>query len=195
MRLLTMVNRMIITHQRKKLINIIIYFAKNTKYCGKIKILKLLSELDFEHFKQVGKPATGLYYSAWAMGPVPAKLFKELSEQMRPDLADAIKIVPAGELQQIIPKRKFNSKYFTKREKKLLSNFVEIFRDATAEQMKESSHRKGGPWDRTVKEKGLRQPIDYFMALDDSQSSLSYDEAAERVKERDEMYQAFGVQQ
>lgn len=190
-----MVNKMIITHQRKKLINIIIYFAKNTKYCGKIKILKLLSELDFEHFKQVGKPATGLYYSAWDMGPVPVKLFKELSDQMPSDLADAIKIVPSGKLQQIIPKKKFNSKYFTKREKKLLLNLVEIFRDATAEQMKESSHRKGGPWDRTVKEKGLKQPIDYFVALDDSQNSLSYDEAVERVKERNEMYQAFGVQQ
>ena len=186
---------MIITHQREKLINIIIYFSKNTKYCGRIKILKLLSELDFEHFKQVGKPATGLYYSAWDMGPVPAKLFKELSEQMQPDLADAIKIVPSGKLQQLIPKRKFNSKYFTKREKKLLANLVEIFRDATAEQMKESSHRKGGPWDRTVKEKGLQQPIDYFMALDDSQESLSRAEAVERVKERNEMYQAFGVQQ
>jgi uncharacterized phage-associated protein len=186
---------MIITHQREKLINIIIYFAKNTKCCGKIKILKLLSELDFEHFKQTGKSVTGLDYSAWPMGPVPAVLFKELSGTMCPDLADAIKIAPAGELQQIIPKKKFNSKYFTKREKKLLSNFVEIFRDATAEQMKGSSHRVGGPWYMTVKEKGLQQPIDYFMALDDSQASLTHDEAAERVREREEMYQAFGVQQ
>ncbi|NQU81307.1 MAG: SocA family protein [Bacteroidetes bacterium] len=185
---------MIITHHREKLINAIIYFAKNTKYCGKIKIIKLLSELDFEHFKQTGKSATGLDYSAWDMGPVPAMLFKELSGTICPDLADAIKIVPAGELQQIIPKKKFNSKYFTKREKNLLSNFVEIFRDATAEQMKESSHRKDGPWDRTVKEKGINQPIDYYTALDDSKDSLTHDEAAERVREREEMYQAFGVQ-
>lgn len=185
---------MIITHQREKLINAIIYFAKGTKYCGKIKILKLLSELDFEHFKQTGRSATGLDYSAWPMGPVSLELFEELSGKMRPDLAEAIKIVPVGELQQIVPQKPFNSKYFTKREKKLLSNFVEIFRDATAEQMKGSSHREGGPWDRTVKEKGLQQPIDYFMALDDSQGSLSRDEAAERVREREEMHQAFGVQ-
>lgn len=186
---------MIITHSREKLINAILFFAKKTKYCGKIKILKLLFELDFEHFKQTGKSATGLSYSAWPMGPVSVVLFEELSGTMCQDLADAIKIVPRGELQQIIPKKKFNSKYFTKREKKLLVNFVEIFRDATAEQMKDSSHRVGGPWDMTVKKKGLQQPIDYFMALDDSQDSLTHDEAAERVREREEMYQAFGVQQ
>lgn len=185
---------MIITHQREKLINAIIYFAKNTKYCGKIKILKLLFELDFEHFKQTGRSVTGLDYSAWAMGPVPSELFEELSGRMLPDLAKAIEIVPVGELQQIVPKKQFNSKYFTKREKKLLSNFVEIFKNATAEQMKGASHRAGGPWDRTVKEKGLQQPIDYFMALDDSQDSLSRDEAAERIREREEMYQAFGAQ-
>lgn len=184
---------MIITHQREKLINAIIYFAKNTKYCGRIKILKLLSELDFEHFKQTGRSVTGLNYSAWPMGPVPSELFEELSERMLPDLAKAIEIVPVGELQQIVPKKQFNSKYFTKREKKLLSNFVEIFKNATAEQMKGALHRAGGPWDRTVKEKGLQQPIDYFMALDDSQDSLSRDEAAERIREREEMYQAFGI--
>lgn len=194
LRFLTKANKMVITHQREKLINTIIYFAKNTKYCGKIKILKLLSELDFEHFKQTGKSVTGLDYSAWPMGPVPAVLFKELSGTMCPDLANAIKIVPAGKLQQIIPKKKFISKYFTKREKKLLSKFVEIFGNATAEQMKGSSHRVGGPWDITVKEKGLQQPIDYFMTLDDSQDSLSRDEAVERVRERKEMYQTFGVQ-
>lgn len=186
---------MIITHQREKLINAIIYFAKNTKYCGKTKVLKLLSELDFGHFKQTGRSTTGLDYSAWSMGPVSSELFKELSGEMRPDLEHAITIEPVGELQQIVPKKQFNSKYFTKREKKLLSDLVEIFRDATADQMKDSSHREDGPWDRTVKEKGLQQPIDYFMALDDSKESLSHDEASERVRERKEMYQAFGVQQ
>ena len=46
---------MIITHHREKLINAIIYFANNTKRCGKTKLLKLLYFLDFRHFKQTGK--------------------------------------------------------------------------------------------------------------------------------------------
>ena len=66
---------MIITHHREKLINAIIYFAKNTTYCGKTKLLKLLYFLDFYQFKQTGKSVTGLDYFAWKMGPVPKELF------------------------------------------------------------------------------------------------------------------------
>ena len=51
---------MINTYHREKLINAIIYFAQNTKYCGKIKLFKLLYFLDFWHFKQTGKSVTGL---------------------------------------------------------------------------------------------------------------------------------------
>ena len=186
---------MIISHDREKLINAILYFAKNTNYCGKIKILKLLSELDFTHFKQTGRSVTGLDYSSWEMGPVPAALFNELSGQMRPDLAEAIQIKPIDAFQKIVPVKKFNSTYFTKREKKLLADFVEIFKNATAEQMMESTHRTGGPWDKTVKEKGLNQPIDYFAALNNDSDSLSLDDATERVRERQEMYETFGVKE
>ena len=41
---------MLIEHNREKLINSIIYFISNTKYCGKTKLFKLLYYLDFMHF-------------------------------------------------------------------------------------------------------------------------------------------------
>jgi len=84
---------MIITHHREKLINAIIYFANNTKRCGKTKLLKLLYFLDFRHFKQTGKSVTGLDYYAWDMGPVPKDLYNEL-DAMKPDLKSAIKELP-----------------------------------------------------------------------------------------------------
>jgi len=62
---------MIITHQRDKLINAIIYLSSNTNYCGKTKLMKLLYFRDFKHFRQTGKSVTGLDYYAWEMGPVP----------------------------------------------------------------------------------------------------------------------------
>ena len=40
---------MLINHEREKLINAIIYFAKNTRFLGKTKLCKLLYFLDFEH--------------------------------------------------------------------------------------------------------------------------------------------------
>ena len=118
---------MIITHHREKLINAIIYFAKNTKYCGKTKLLKLLYFLDFSHFRETGKSVTGLDYCAWEKGPVPKDLFKELSGNMRPDLKTAIKIVQLDNFQKITPKKNFDDNYFTKREIKLLEKWSFIF--------------------------------------------------------------------
>ena len=53
---------MMVPHDRDKLINAIVFFAKNTKYCGKIKLIKLLYLLDFEHFRQTGRSVTGMDY-------------------------------------------------------------------------------------------------------------------------------------
>jgi len=60
---------MIVTHHREKLINVIIYFAKNTKYCGKTKILLAICLVflfatfsfagDFIFAPVISKPAPG----------------------------------------------------------------------------------------------------------------------------------------
>ena len=186
---------MINTHYREKLINAIVYFAANTKFCGKTKLMKLLYFLDFKHFKETGKSVTGMQYDAWEMGPVPVPVpvFNELSGAMKPDLAASVKNVIGDEFQKIIPLRKFNGKYFTKREKKILDELVFIFKDAQAGDMVESTHLYNSPWHNTKKKKGLKQRIDYFLALDDSQESISYEDAYDRVNERHEMYRVFGI--
>jgi len=45
---------------RKKLLNAVLFFAKNTKYVNLGKLSKLLYFLDFTHFKQTGYPSIGL---------------------------------------------------------------------------------------------------------------------------------------
>lgn len=184
---------MIITRHREKLINAIIYFAKQTKYCGKTKLLKLLYFLDFYHFKQTAKSVTGLEYFAWEQGPVPKELFEELSGNMKADLKDAISLASTEDFQKIVPKKKFNEDYFTNREKKLLKDLSDVFRDAKAEEMVEVSHLRNEPWDKTLKEKGPRQKIDYMLSIDDEENSLSYNEAKERMEEITEMHQIFGT--
>lgn len=183
---------MIITYHREKLINAIIYFAKNTKYCGKTKLLKLLYFLDFRHFKQTGKSVTGLDYYAWDMGPVLKDLYIELDD-MRPDLKAAIKELPKGGFQKIIPKKKFDGDYFSKRELKLLKDVSYIFQDAKADDMVESTHLKNEPWDRTLKERGKYHKIDYMLSIDNIDNSLSASEARERREEISEMHKIFGV--
>lgn len=185
---------MIITHHREKLINAIIFFAQNTKYCGKTKLLKLLYFLDFKHFKQTGKPVTGLNYYAWEMGPVPKNFYEELSGKMRPDLRSAIRITgKEGGLQLIQAQQKFNNQYFSKRELRLLEELSFIFNEAKADMMVESTHLHNQPWDRTLKEKGKFAEIDYMRALDSDRTSLSHEQAGERLKERQEVYHLFGA--
>ncbi|EQD73859.1 hypothetical protein B1A_04740, partial [mine drainage metagenome] len=62
---------MLISHEREKLINAIIFFAIHTRFLGKTKLFKLLYFLDFEHHKETGRSVTGMDYFAWKMGPVP----------------------------------------------------------------------------------------------------------------------------
>jgi hypothetical protein len=59
---------MLITYERNKLINAIVYFAQNTQHLGKTKLFKLLYLLDFEHFRQTGRSVTGLDYYACCVG-------------------------------------------------------------------------------------------------------------------------------
>ncbi|MFH2219056.1 MAG: Panacea domain-containing protein [Pseudomonadota bacterium] len=184
---------MIITHHREKLINSIIYFAEKTKFCGKTKLLKLLYFLDFRHFKQTGKSVTGLDYYAWDMGPVPKVLFEEITEEMKPDLKAAIEKLPKEGFQKIIPKKKFNGDYFSKREMKLLEDISFIFKEAKADEMIESTHLANEPWDKTLKEKGMFEKIDYMLSIDSIDSSLSADEARERKEEISEMHRIFGA--
>ncbi len=183
---------MIITHHREKLINSIVYFANNTNYCGKTKLMKLLYFLDFWHFKQTGKSVTGREYSTWEKGPVQKELFNELDD-MKIDLKAAISIVRYENFQKIKAKKKFNDEYFSNREKKLLKDIADIFKDVRADDISEISHLKNAPWDKTLRDKGLWQKIDYLLSIDDIEGSLSYEEAKERMEEISEMHRIFGI--
>lgn len=183
---------MIITHHREKLINSIIYFASHTKHVGKTKLLKLLYLLDFCHFKSTGKSVTGLEYEAWDKGPVPRPLFDEF-KNMKPDLKNAITIVQIGNFHKVTPRRKFNDKHFTNREKMLLDGLSAAFKEQKAHEMIEVTHLRNRPWQKTLEEKGPFKKIDYLMAIDDEASSLPYNEGRDRMKEISEMHGIFGT--
>jgi uncharacterized phage-associated protein len=179
-----------IEHTREKEINAIIFFVKNTKRCGKTKLFKLLYFLDFIHFKQTAKSVTGLIYNAWQWGPAPADLFNEL-ETPRADLQKYLfvpKIEP-GEFFQIRVKQgiKFDPKYFSKREIRIMTQVAEIFREAFADDMVRVTHLPNDPWDITMKLKGERAEIDYMLSFDSTKESLSKERAQEIIDEREEV--------
>lgn len=182
---------MMIEHNREKLINAIIYFLDKTKFCGKTKLYKLLYYLDFMHFRETGRSVTGLDYYAWKFGPAPKELADEISSP-KDDFKKSIFIQGnASDFTVMKPKKKFDDTFFTKRELKILDNVAYIFKDAKADDMIEASHLPNHPWDKTIQSKGERATIDYILAIDNTDKSLSLDEIKERLKDKEEIKKAF----
>jgi len=191
-------------HYRAKLLNAVLYFCENTKRCNTTKLLKLLSFLDFTHFKQTGYPSIGFVYYAWKHGPVPIDFYEEIKDgNVPPDFDDKLAAIPQDwgaeypERKEFvyIPKAKVkaDTSIFTPREMKLLTLLCDIYRDATAGQMSEVTHLHKAPWDVTVKTKGYNEPIDYLLCIDD-ESPLDEEEAQIRLKEHFEMVKSFGLE-
>lgn len=165
---------MLINHDRKKLINAMVYFAKNTKYCGKTKMFKLLYLLDFEHFKEIGRSVTGLNYVAWDNGPVPKKLYNEMKAPRR-DLTDKISIDPIETehekpLMLNSPRTDFDPSHFSKRELRLLDEVSEQCRDLKAHEISELTHSKKAPWHQVYEVEGNKNgkiPYKYGVCEDD----------------------------
>jgi len=185
----------LLNHNREKLLNALVYFSKNTRYCGKTKLFKLLYFLDFIHFRETGKSVTGLNYYAWEKGPVPQDLFHELKQPDK-DLKDTIVLLKQSDdednkLCKVISKRPFDPKYFSKREKKIMQDLSFVFKETLAKDMVEITHLTGTPWDKTMKERGPGKQIDYSLAVDGSKGSLTSEEIKERMSEVKEVTQIF----
>lgn len=161
--------------RREKLINAIIFFAGTTNYCGKTKLMKLLSFFEFEHVNQTGLPPIGLGYYAYQQGPLAFDLWLEIGQDyLTSDFADKLETKDVtypdgnkGILYLVKPGIETNMKVFSPREEKILLSLVEKYKDATASEMSKISHQEDQPWYTTIKEKGEKQLIDYVSAMQD----------------------------
>src|SRR5262245_35848072 len=160
---------MLISRNREKLINAIVYFASNTRYCGKVKLFKLLYLLDFAHYRETGRSVTGLDYVAWKLGPVPVELAQEW-DQLEPDMAEAIEIVPEKvidyERERVVPRARFDDSLFTRRELTLMQRIVEQHAKDLSKPMVNVTHEERGPW-ATIWDngRGLNQRIPYMLGV------------------------------
>lgn len=158
---------------RQRLINAVLFFAKNTNYCGKIKLFKLLYLLDFEHFRQTGKSVTGYDYQAWKFGPVPVDLMEEW-EQLDPDLAQVVHIVPEPVIDFVRQSVKandgveFDDSEFTPRQLRIMDELAGRYRDTMSDKMIDVTHAQNGAWDKVWQGgKGAHQPIPYALGIPD----------------------------
>jgi uncharacterized phage-associated protein len=144
---------MLVSRDREKLINAIIYFLRETNRCHTLKLFKLLNFSDFEHFRQTGRTIFGLEYRALPKGPVPTELLEEMKLGGGQDLKAAVNLTEikdeiTGELKRrdLKPRIAFDKKWFTPRELKVLARIAEFFRDLKADDMSEFSHKSKKPW-------------------------------------------------
>jgi uncharacterized phage-associated protein len=179
---------MLISRERDKLINAMIFFLENTRACGKVKLFKLLYFLDFEHFKQTGRSVTGMDYYAWPMGPVPVDLYGEMDAPEQ-DLAESFRFeerpVRNGEQTMLImtPQQQFSGDHFSKREMKILLSLSEQYEATHAEDMIEATHLKSLPWHKVYVEEGKRQElIPYSLAVNAEDAEIINAIASERAE-------------
>ena len=187
---------------RQKLLNAILYFARNTKNPNLTKIIKLLYLLDFTHFKETGYPSINLMYYAWEHGPVPKDFYEEVKDgEVPPDFTGSFAIIQSNRWEQDYPDRKEyifkaikkpSEDIFTPREIKIINNLCDMYRDATANQMSEMTHLPNEPWHTTKNTKGLFKLVDYELSIDVT-SPMSVDEAKEKFKEHMEIINNFGL--
>lgn len=179
---------MLKSRSRDKLLHAINYFVHNTKYCGKVKLYKLLYFLDFQHYMEVGRSVTSLEYFAWPKGPVPVELQNEF-EDPRPDMTAAMhvteKSVPKGDnkMLKIEPLVDFDEDLFSKREMRILSGLALEYCGAYAKDMIEQTHLENLPWNRVYNKEGKRQeliPYEYALKKGD------HDQAAATALDHEE---------
>ena len=177
---------------RQKLINSILYFARETSHLNLTKLFKLLNFFDFEHFAETGYPAIGLKYVTWKRGPVPRQLWHDLKDGQPPTdigkfVATTVKYREYDKDSHEVeintrPGAKPNMDVFTPREQHLLEKLAYIYKDATAKQMSEISHEDEKPWRLTMDEYGENAEIDYMLAHKED-SPISEDEARQSLNE------------
>lgn len=182
-----------LNENRNRLINAVVFFAKNVRYCGKIKLFKLLYLLDFEHFRETGKSVTGVEYQAWKFGPVPIELMEEWDD-MSEDLSCVVHIEPERVIDYVREAVKanegveFNPEDFTPRQLRIMCTLADRYCGTYSPTMIDVTHQQNGAWDKIWQDgRGARNVIPYRLAISDDAPGR---EDVLEVEAEQRMYQA-----
>ncbi len=149
---------------KEKTKNVILFFAELLKPF-KTKLNKLLFYSDFAFFRQYAQSMTGLKYRAISYGPVPNNydvLFGLLAEQGVIDIDYSMS--QYGEVEKIILSHnsRFDSSLFSKEEFEILHYISDKFKDTTASDIAEISHKELA-WKANIDGKKI---IPFYYAFD-----------------------------
>lgn len=165
-----------------KLKAILLYFSNytDTKFLGKVKLMKLFYFLDFMHLKKYGSPITFDTYIHLEHGPIPSTI-KNLVDTAAEDidnsvLADTIYFeTPEGTgMYRVLPKRSFtenDKKLFSQTELEVLGEVCKRFGSKVTQFIEDASHAES-PWLET----NFLEKIPYSLACEDKDCLVSKEE-------------------
>jgi uncharacterized phage-associated protein len=145
--------------QIDKLGNAIIFLCERIKPLSKTKLLKLIYLIEESSVKKYGTPFFNLRFDVWRLGPVSRDLYAEITGE--PSLLEdyITKVVRNGNIN-VVAKRKFSDDEFNDLEIALLEQVATSFRNFSADQLIELTHRKHSPWYTTAQKNGLLEPFE-----------------------------------
>jgi len=113
---------------------------------GEAVICKILYFIDFDYYEKYEEQLIGATYIKNHHGPTPAA-FTEIIKQMEldDDLIRVVKKYFQYDQKKYLPRRKADLSVFSAREKELIDEEIERFKDFNASRIKEYSH-KDVPW-------------------------------------------------
>ena len=165
-----------------KLKALLLYFSThtNTKFLGKVKLMKLFYFLDFLHVKKYGSPVTYDNYVNLEHGPIPSAILNLVNSAIddvdNSVLADTIKFerIDGIDMRRIVPIREFregDKKYFSSTELNILEEICNRYKNSNANSIEEASHKES-PWKNTR----FLDTINYELASKDDDCVVSEEE-------------------
>ncbi len=149
---------------QKRIANILVYFAKNTRELGVTKANKLLYYLDCYHLLEYGRTVIKDKYEKQPMGPVPKNTYNRvcairdihhLPEKVKNSFMSSfheilMEYIDVRKeeldidyvLDRIVPLKEFEPKWFSKSELKIMKDISTRFNTTTAKELVELTHQE-----------------------------------------------------
>lgn len=144
--------------QLAKIGNAIIFLCDRMQPLSKTKLLKLIYLIEELSVKKYGLPFFNLRFDVWKLGPVSRDLYAEMSSE--PDLLDDYILRENKEGNVFLrSKQSFSDDEFNDMELQLLEDVAKAYRNYTADQLIDITHRKHSPWYAAASQSGL---IEHF---------------------------------
>jgi len=162
------------TANLEKIVNVILFLAKEVQPLYKTKLIKLLYLADEQSVKDIGVPITWLKYKVWKKGPVPKSLFEEISFYEGRKLSPAITLIKDDQSIRIANNQDPDLTVFSEYEIDTLNRTIANFGNLSGKELIEICHSGESLWFKAVKEHNLEQHWEMDMEISTSPFNIDF---------------------